>query len=114
MHNRIKAIRKDLNLSQRSFGENLGVSRDVINNIESNRVQPKELFLKHICNIYSVNEEWLKTGKGKMFLIDNNIDNNKLEAAISIFKDLQPSYQDYAIEQIKKLLELQENNHEKL
>ena len=34
MHNRIKMVRESLQLSQREFGEKLGVSRDVISNIE--------------------------------------------------------------------------------
>ena len=58
MKDRIKAIRIALKLSQREFGERLGVSRDVISNLEYGRVQPKELLLRHICELYSVNEEW--------------------------------------------------------
>ena len=54
LSNRIKAIRESLKLSQREFGEKLGVSRDVISNIEYNRVPPKELLLRHICELYNV------------------------------------------------------------
>lgn len=107
MHKRLKAVREALGLSQREFGEKLGVSRDVISNLEYNRVQPKELLLKHICQLYGVNEEWLKTGIGEMFL-DNNILNKKLEEAITIFKELEPDFQDYVLEQIKTLIKLQE------
>ena len=46
MKDRIKAIRIALKLSQREFGERLGVSRDVISNLEYGRVQPKELLLR--------------------------------------------------------------------
>lgn len=106
MINRIKAIREALNMSQREFGEKLGVSRDVISNIEYGRVQPKELLIKHICQIYKVNEQWLQNGEGDMF--NCNIDeNNKIEEALDIFKTLRPEFQDYALEQIKKLSELQ-------
>ena len=35
---RIKQLRKDLGLTQVEFGKKLGVSRDVISNIEYNRV----------------------------------------------------------------------------
>jgi len=104
---RLKAVREALGLSQREFGEKLGVSRDVISNLEYNRVQPKELLLKHICQLYGVNEEWLQTGIGEMFL-DNRIPNKKLEEAITIFKDLEPDFQDYVLEQIKALIKLQE------
>ena len=59
MSNRIKAVREAFKLSQREFGERLGVSRDVISNLEYDRVQPKELLLRHICQLYGVNEHCL-------------------------------------------------------
>lgn len=106
MPERIRAIRKALRLSQREFGERLGVSRDVISNLEYGRVQPKELLLRHICHICQVNQHWLETGEGEMF--DCNPDEaNKIDEAINIFKSLRPEFQDYALEQIKKLAELQ-------
>lgn len=105
--NRIKAIRKALKLSQREFGEKLGVSRDVISNIEYNRVPPKELLLRHICELYNVNQHWLETGEGEMF---NEVPDevSKFDKAFQIFKSLRPDFQDYALEQIKKLVELQD------
>jgi len=106
LHQRIKMIREQLGLSQREFGEKLGVSRDVISNLEYNRVQPKELLLKHICELYSVNEHWLQTGEGEMF-VKKLYSNERLEQAISLFKVLEPEFQDYALEQIKNLSELQ-------
>lgn len=105
MHNRIKAVRSALNLSQREFGERLGVSRDVISNLEYDRVHPKELLLRHICELYNVNEDWLKTGAGEMFNSDAAAE-RKTKEALRIFKSLSPKFQDYALEQIKKLAEL--------
>lgn len=109
MSNRIKAVREALKLSQREFGEKLGVSRDVISNIEYNRVQPKELLIRHMCELYNINKLWLETGKGEMF-IDNPNETGKLEEAVKIFKSLRPDFQDYALEQIRKLAELQDKN----
>lgn len=43
----------------------------------------------------------------------NNTDTNevsKYEEAFQIFKSLRPDFQDYAIDQIKKLVELQDKN----
>lgn len=107
MPNKIKAVREALKLSQREFGEKLGVSRDVISNLEYNRVQPKELLLRHICQLYKVNPRWLESGEGEMF-DSAPADTAKLDEALSIFKTLRPEFQDYALEQIKKLSELQE------
>ena len=109
MSNRIKIVRETLKLSQREFGEKLGVSRDVISNIEYGRVQPKELLLRHICQLYKVNEHWLKTGEGEMFEV-NLDESTKLDKALNIFQSLRPEFQDYALDQIKKLAELQEKN----
>lgn len=109
MSNRIKEVRKALHLSQREFGEKLGVSRDVISNIEYDRVQPKDLLLRHICQLYHVNEHWLKTGKGEMFCEDPT-ETGRLEEALRIFRSLRPDFQDYALEQIRKLAELQDGN----
>lgn len=106
MSNRIKAIREALKLSQREFGKKLGVSRDVISNIEYNRVAPKELLLRHICELYNVNEHWLYTGNGEMFN-DNLNEISKFDEALKIFKSLRPDFQDYALDQLKKLAELQ-------
>ena len=107
MHNRIKMVRESLQLSQREFGEKLGVSRDVISNIEYGRVQPKELLVRHICDLYGVDKKWLQTGEGTMFCVGPKT-NKTAEEAISIFRSLRPEFQDCALEQIKRLAELQD------
>lgn len=74
MNSRIKAIRKEIKkngkpISQEEFGYRLGVSRDVIANLErtTNPVAPTEQMLKLICREFNVNETWLRTGEGEMF-----------------------------------------------
>ena len=106
MISRIKAIRESLSLSQREFGERLGVSRDVISNIEYGRVPPKELLLRHMCQQYNINEHWLQTGEGKM-LNETPVENSKFNTALDIFNSLRPEFQDYALEQIRNLAKLQ-------
>ena len=91
MDNRIRMVREALELSQREFGERLGVSRDVISNLEYGRVQPKELVIKHICDLYGVNEQWIKDGNGPMFSSPPR-NNKKLEEAVSIFQSLRPNF----------------------
>lgn len=101
-----KDIREALKLSQREFGEKLGVSRDVISNLEYDRVQPKAL-LRHICELFGVSQNWLKAGEGEMFCCDP-AQTEKLDEAMRIFKTLRPEFQDYALEQLHRLAELQE------
>jgi len=64
---RIKMLRKELKLSQEEFGNKLGVSRDVIGNIEYDRLkrpEQKEPIYKLICKEFKINELWLRTGEG--------------------------------------------------
>lgn len=67
MNERIKFLRKTLKLSQADFGEKLGVSRDVINNMENKRVVPANYMIKLIASTFEVNQIWLETGEGEMF-----------------------------------------------
>ena len=69
--NRIKVLRESLfgkKISQEEFGELLGVSRSVIANIEYGRVEPSPVMIRAICLQFDVNETWLRTGEGEMFL----------------------------------------------
>lgn len=65
---RVKALRKELKLSQPAFGKKLGVNRDVIANLELGRVPLKDLMSKMICRSFNVNPLWLEEGEGEMFL----------------------------------------------
>lgn len=66
MNSRILQVRKYLNLSQKEFGNSLGVSRDVIANYENGRVIPPNSIIKLLCSVHSINQEWLETGQGEM------------------------------------------------
>lgn len=73
MHERIRELRKNhLHLSQAAFGEKLGVSRDVIKNIELNilaRPEQKLSLIKLMCKEFSVNEDWLLNGTEPKFIV---------------------------------------------
>ena len=113
MKNNIKALRTILKLSQAEFGERLGVSRDVVGNIEYGRVAPKEVFINHVCAIFNVNKEWLINGAGEPFNSDIKL-NNALNEAISLFSKLSPSLQEYALQQLRGLLKVQDQEQFKL
>ena len=63
---RIKEVRKSNKLSQTDFGKSLGVSRDIIANLETGRVEPTELIKKSISNEFGIRLEWLENGEGEM------------------------------------------------
>ncbi|EJR67251.1 MULTISPECIES: helix-turn-helix domain-containing protein [Bacillus cereus group] len=64
---RIKEIRKSQKLSREKFAEKLGLSRGVIENIEYNRAEIKDLYIQLICKEFHVNEHWLHTGEGDAY-----------------------------------------------
>ena len=66
MHERIKEIRKLLNLTQTEFGRKIGLSRDAVANIEGGRSEIKDIVVKSICRDFDINNEWLIFGKGNM------------------------------------------------
>ena len=66
---RIKYLRKEiLHLTQQEFSEALNISRSNMGNIETGQISLTERVISDICEKYSVNEEWLRTGEGEMFV----------------------------------------------
>ncbi len=106
MNENFKILRKMLGLSQAEFGAKIGVSRDVIGNIEYDRVEPKDVFISHVCAVFNVNEEWLRTGNGEPFNSDKMLARD-LDEAVSSFSKLSPILQDYALQQLRGLLDIQ-------
>ena len=72
IYERIRELRKKhLKMSMEVFGKHLGVSLDVISNIENNRLarpDQKLSLYKLICSEFSVNEDWLLNGNEPMFI----------------------------------------------
>lgn len=67
IHERIRKFRESQKLSRDAFGERIGVSRDVIVNIELNRLarpEQKISLYKLICKEFHLDENWLLTGEG--------------------------------------------------
>lgn len=67
MKNRIKQIRKEANVSQEEFASAIGLSRNMVAQVETDKAIFSERTIKDICRIYNVNEEWLKYGTGQMY-----------------------------------------------
>lgn len=68
MKDRIKKIRKELDLTQQKFADRIGVQRNTIAMYEMGRTFPSDAIIISICREFNVNEEWLRTGQGEMFI----------------------------------------------
>lgn len=86
MKNRIKKLRKTLNMTQQEFAERIGVKRNTIGQYEIGRNEPIDSIINLICREFNVNEEWLRTGIGQMFkpTLSTALDKLKKEYNLSI------------------------------
>ncbi|HOV16679.1 MAG TPA: XRE family transcriptional regulator [Candidatus Cloacimonadota bacterium] len=64
---RLRALRKTLNLSQQELAEALHCNASAISQMETNRIKPSLDTMLALAKIYKVNLHWLITGSGEMF-----------------------------------------------
>ncbi len=87
MNERIKYLRKEIfKMSQDEFGNRIGISRSNVANIEIGRINITDRVLSDISSEFNVNEHWLRTGEGDMFLTLPPED-EYIKAAAEISKD---------------------------
>lgn len=67
MKDRISAIIKEKGLSKTAFAKSLNLSQPFVSQLCSGASLPSERTIRDICETYSVNEYWLRTGEGEMF-----------------------------------------------
>lgn len=73
MNERLGILRKELHLSQEEFGARIGLSKSAISKLEKGNNSLTEQTIIAIYREFNVNEEWLRTGKGEMFIkLDRN------------------------------------------
>lgn len=65
--NRIKKIRKELDLTQSEFAAKIGSVQNTVTGYENGRRNPSAPVISLICEKFDVREEWLRTGEGEMF-----------------------------------------------
>ena len=91
MNNRISLIRKELGLSQRAFGDKIGISGASVARLESGENNPSAQTIQLICSVFNVNAEYLKDGADvPMFLEDGGED----DAVLRILAGADPRKRD--------------------
>jgi transcriptional regulator with XRE-family HTH domain len=68
MNERIKDLLKALGMRQSAFAERLNVSAAFVSELCSGRKAPSDRTISDICREFHVNEDWLRTGEGDMFV----------------------------------------------
>jgi transcriptional regulator with XRE-family HTH domain len=102
---RVKFLRKELNLTQAEFAKLISVSTSLITYIEQGKRTLNDRYIKLICDSFGVSAQWIKTGEGNLY-------NEKKEARISkllaLFNGLKPRYQQFVLTQIEDFLKMQD------
>ena len=112
INQRIKTLRKELNLIQQDFAKKIGVQRVTIRWMEKEGNTITRQNIKIICDAFNVNENWLRTGEGDMFkpadepgILDKLQQELKLNNAemeiIKTFIELSPEQRRMGIQFIK-------------
>lgn len=88
---RIRKIRRELDLTQAEFAERLGSVQNTITGYETGRKNPSKPVIALICKEFGVNENWLLREEGEMFQPDAS---DEIEALVRKY-DL--SYADQVV-----------------
>lgn len=68
LNERLKKLRKTLDLTQQEFADRIGSKRNTIAKYETDTNVPSAAVISLICREFNVNENWLRTGEGDMFM----------------------------------------------
>ena len=97
MKDRIKQLRRILNLTQDSFGSRISVKGNTVAQWESGRNDPPSVAISFICKEYNVNENWLRYGTGNIFAKNEFIETYEISVRLKYLRHiLDISQQDFA------------------
>ncbi|GHT65200.1 hypothetical protein FACS1894110_06490 [Spirochaetia bacterium] len=105
INQRVKQVREALELSQRNFSTILSLSSSYIAGVETDVRKVNGRLIKLIVSEFGVNETWLCTGEGEIFV--QNPD-EKFTKLVGLFKELPPKYQEVVYQMIEVLLRVKE------
>lgn len=98
---RVRLLRKELSLTQSDFGKRVDVGKTAISKIEKNENSLTDRMFNSICREFNVNEEWLRYGKGEMFL--------PIEDGVSLLSNASLPIRDLILDIVTSFNELDDN-----
>lgn len=114
MNERLKKLRKSLDLTQQTFANKLGVKRNTVGQWECGINPLTDQTILSICREFNVNEDWLRNGTGEMFVTSDTFcldDFVKQKGAtdfeleiVKIYFELDPDIRKAVMEHFKSKL----------
>lgn len=109
MNERIKTLRKTLNLTLEQFGERVGVTKMTISRIENGKNNVTEQMCKSICREFNIREDWLRNGTGEMF--EDLSEDEKIASILgNVFTDTDSEIYDFKMAVFRELGKLDEKD----
>ena len=113
MKDRFKELRKELNVTQQEFADKLKIRRNFVAQIEMGSKVPSDRTIDDVCREFNVNEEWLRTGNGDMFV--PGIKDKQISAMLAdVMKSGEDSFRHRLVSALARLDDEGWDNLEKL
>ncbi len=113
MKDRFKELRKELNVTQQEFADKLKISRNFVAQIEMGSKVPSDRTIDDVCREFNVDEEWLRTGNGDMFV--PGIKDKQISAMLAdVMKSGEDSFRHRLVSALARLDDEGWDNLEKL
>ena len=106
LRSRIKAIRTDLRMNQTEFSKLIYLSQGGYSGIESGLAPTiTDKNIENICQKFNVREEWLRYGKGDMYI--NIIEDTDLDILYGKFRAKNDSFEQALVKVVLNLSDAQ-------
>ena len=109
MKDRLKALRKALNLKQREVAERLGVDVGLIGAWECGRQSVPDVRIYQLCKEYNVRRAWLERGDGEMFEPSTAKEKAQEEFITGVFERLTPEQQQRILNALRAHISAQKD-----
>ena len=92
MNERIRSLINALKIKQSEFAQRIGVSRPFVSELCSGAKNPSDRTIADICREFGVNEHWLRTGEGDMF-VNPSREEEIMRLAATVVRDPSSEFQ---------------------
>lgn len=107
INDRVKQLRKSLDLTLDKFGEHVGVTKTAISRIEKGERSVTDQMFRSICREFNVREEWLRDGIDPVHDLSEE---NGIEYIELLMNGVDSSFRDIILDIIKSYSELNDDN----
>jgi transcriptional regulator with XRE-family HTH domain len=104
MNERLRTLRKSLNMSQVEFAKSLNMAQNSYSQIETGKIAITDKNIELICMKYSVNKDWFITGIGEMFAKNDIAKTPEETEILNIFRNLSNEMKEFMLDMGRKLV----------